>query len=96
MTATLARLYTPDLLLLLQKVTEPTPCAEDPDAWFPFPSDTKDTYAEQIKACYRCPLLFDCARYAIAHPEVQGIWGGLTEADRGQIRRGKRVVRKAV
>ena len=36
-------------------------------------------YAKQI--CNRCPLSDDCRSYASIH-DLEGIWGGTTEAER--------------
>lgn len=35
--------------------------------------------------CARCPVIMECARWAIRN-ESWGIWGGLTPAERVQIR----------
>lgn len=36
--------------------------------------------------CLQCPVLETCRDYALADPEVQGTWGGLTEGERARIR----------
>ena len=36
--------------------------------------------------CDSCPVVADCRTYALERPELAGIWGGLTENDRDQIR----------
>ena len=38
-----------------------------------------------------CPLVAECAEYAIHH-EAHGIWGGLTVRDRAAIRRQRGIV----
>jgi len=38
------------------------------------------------KACHACPLVSECAEYAIHH-ERYGFWAGLTVRDRAAIRR---------
>lgn len=35
--------------------------------------------------CARCPVRIECADYAIRSREPYGVWGGLTEEDRGRI-----------
>ena len=79
------------------------PCQDpdiDPDLFFPAtvwlrgsgPRETP-TQAAQIalaKAlCSRCPAIVPCGAWAIQHGEL-GIWGGLTEGDRGRLRRQRR------
>jgi WhiB family transcriptional regulator, redox-sensing transcriptional regulator len=61
-------------------------CAQaDPEAWFP----EKGEAAEQAKAiCAACPVLAPCRAYALARPELRGIWAGLSERERRAIRRG--------
>jgi WhiB family redox-sensing transcriptional regulator len=38
------------------------------------------------RLCRGCPVRRQCAWYALARPEITGIWGGLTDADRNRIR----------
>lgn len=40
-----------------------------------------------LQVCRRCPVRAECAAYALAIPGLEGIWGGLTEADRRRHRR---------
>lgn len=35
--------------------------------------------------CARCPVVALCAAYALAAPELYGVWGGLSEVDRRRI-----------
>jgi len=44
----------------------------------------KTEYAKQI--CAECPKLEPCRDWAVSHPDEIGIWGGLTERERIQIR----------
>jgi len=79
------------------------PCQDpdvDPDLFFPatvwlrgsVPRETP-TQAAQIalaKAlCSRCPAIAACGAWAIKHGEF-GIWGGLSEGDRGRLRKQRR------
>jgi hypothetical protein len=62
---------------------EPTPCSsDDPDHWFP----ERGTYEFSLEiaraGCFRCWMRPECAAYGLAHPEMQGIWGGLTHKQR--------------
>jgi WhiB family redox-sensing transcriptional regulator len=78
------------------------PCAEtDPDAFFTDePRDGvlsyRPTYSyenQAKKVCADCPYRLACLKYALEHPDVQGIWGGTTEKDRAGIRKGTRDLR---
>ncbi len=72
----------------------------DPDLFFPTTvwlrgSGMRElsSQAAQITAakalCSRCPAIAACGAWAIPHGEL-GIWGGLTEGDRGRLRRQRR------
>ena len=45
----------------------------------------RELAAKQV--CARCPVLAACRDYAIAAGESYGVWGGLTEEERGSHRR---------
>lgn len=60
-------------------------CAQtDPEAFFPekggSPRDAK-------KVCLACEVRTKCLEYALAHDERFGIWGGMSERERRQIKR---------
>lgn len=38
--------------------------------------------------CQNCPVLTECRVWAIADPELTGIWGGLNEDERKRLRNG--------
>jgi WhiB family transcriptional regulator, redox-sensing transcriptional regulator len=59
-------------------------CAQsDPEAWFPEPGGS----APLAKAiCRICPVQVPCLAYALDHPELRGIWGGLSERERRALR----------
>ena len=38
------------------------------------------------KACARCETRLDCLALALANPNAQGIWGGLTQTERSAHR----------
>ena len=46
------------------------------------------------KICRQCPVILECAKYALEAREPYGVWGGLSEDDRvdllGRKRRGQR------
>lgn len=56
----------------------------DADLWFPVQgASTKEARA----ICARCDVRLQCLEYALAHNERTGIWGGLTERQRRDLRR---------
>jgi WhiB family redox-sensing transcriptional regulator len=63
-------------------------CREDVDPEIFFVSD-KDPRAARLakNVCQTCPVRGDCAEYAIKRPNLFGIWGGLTDAERWKFRR---------
>jgi WhiB family redox-sensing transcriptional regulator len=72
------------------------PCAESyPDAFFtdePLEGsrvyNRKYSYEQEAKAiCKACPYMARCLEYAVKHPELVGIWGGTTEAQRKRMRK---------
>ncbi len=51
-------------------------------------TDEGKILTEQAKSlCAECPFKIECGAYAIDHPDERGVWGGLSEDDRRQIRR---------
>lgn len=60
-------------------------CRQTPAGIF-FPGRGEDT--EDAKAvCARCPVLAECRKYALAHPALHGVWGGLSVEERRHLRR---------
>lgn len=61
----------------------------DPDLFFPEgtagPALRSADEAKQL--CGRCPVQARCLSWALDHGAVFGIWGGLTEAERRDLRR---------
>ena len=59
-------------------------CAQtDPECYFPEKGgDPRDA----IAVCAQCPVRVPCAIWALTHHEA-GVWGGLTERQRTQLRR---------
>jgi WhiB family redox-sensing transcriptional regulator len=56
---------------------------EDPSVFFPRLGGTT-TKARAI--CSVCPVRQGCLEYALADPEITGVWGGMTERERRQRR----------
>jgi len=55
---------------------------EDADAvFFPLPRD-HEAIAEAKELCGWCPVRRDCLNYALENALKEGIWGGLTQAER--------------
>jgi WhiB family transcriptional regulator, redox-sensing transcriptional regulator len=60
-------------------------CAQtDPEAFYPEKGDQAKT-AKMI--CAQCPVKSECLEYSLARDERFGIWGGLSERDRREIRK---------
>jgi WhiB family redox-sensing transcriptional regulator len=65
---------------------------EDVDLFFP--AGHRGEFAAQVEEakeiCRACPVREACLLDAINKPEKYGIWGGLDELERGQLRRNDR------
>ena len=55
----------------------------DPEIFFPV---NMEQQRAATKICFDCPVRILCANYAIDTVQEFGVWGGLTEADRKQLR----------
>lgn len=42
-----------------------------------------------VRNCAGCPVLTKCLSFAMADPDLTGVWGGTTTAQRVAYRRGK-------
>lgn len=64
----------------------------DPDLFFPISltsaSETQISWAKSH--CARCAVRRECSDFALDHPDVQGIWGGLTDNERRNLRRSRK------
>jgi WhiB family redox-sensing transcriptional regulator len=54
----------------------------DPEIWF-----TNALQHQAVKICRTCPLVSACAEYALKHQIEYGVWGGLTEQNRKDLRK---------
>jgi WhiB family redox-sensing transcriptional regulator len=54
-----------------------------PDGERPPQRDARETRAKAI--CGGCPVIHQCAAYAIRYSERYGIWGGLSERERAAL-----------
>jgi hypothetical protein len=62
----------------------------NPNLWFPEKGNTRD--AEMAKEiCLACPVRDDCLADAMIRGEEFGIWGGVSQRGREQLRRDGRV-----
>lgn len=61
-------------------------CAQtDPEIFFP---EQGASSRSAKRVCMACPVRADCLAHALAVGERYGIWGGLSERERRQERRG--------
>lgn len=63
--------------------------AEDPELFFPLGSAGPESERQSRQAkevCARCMVRFDCLEFAVVNGETEGIWGGMTPAERLRIR----------
>lgn len=58
----------------------------DPEAWFDEHHESSHRKLA-ISICNTCKHQTECAAYAIVRPDIVGIWGGTTTADRERIRK---------
>lgn len=64
-------------------------CAEiDPDLWFPEKGHYSDAFTAK-RICYQCPVQAECLEYALANPDLLGVWGGATVNERRLLRCGQ-------
>jgi WhiB family transcriptional regulator, redox-sensing transcriptional regulator len=57
-----------------------------PDGELPTVRRQRERAAVQV--CASCPVAAQCLAHALTQPELFGVWGGTTEADRAAARRG--------
>jgi len=68
------------------------PCSNAPDLFFPDNTDPVNSAQINIQHAVRmckesCPIMNECATYAIRYDEEFGVWGGLTAAQRRRLRK---------
>lgn len=57
-----------------------------PDDWHPSEHKARTVPALlAVAACMECEVRRDCLSYAVRHPGLDGIWGGLTPAQRTRL-----------
>lgn len=64
-------------------------CAQiDPDYWFP---EKGAAVPAAKRVCARCPVQQECLETAMENDERFGVWGGLSESERRQLRRARKL-----
>lgn len=64
----------------LTATTSDLPCrTTDPEIFF---STSSTDRAHAVALCRGCPIQQPCAQHALDNPELRGVWGGTTTADR--------------
>ena len=63
----------------------------DPDLWFPEDDPWQAQRAKQL--CQACPVLAECAEYAIHRYIPHGVWGGMSADDRRNYRQRHGIVK---
>ena len=58
----------------------------DPEIFFPG-SKTETANEPALQACRWCPVKEQCREFALAHPGLFGVWGGLTQNERDRLHR---------
>ncbi len=79
------QLPTPDLLLGRPSWHTDALCRGQGAALFV--RGAKADYGRLREVCAVCPVREECLEVALADPELQGLWGGATDAERRQMRR---------
>ncbi|MFF8467940.1 WhiB family transcriptional regulator [Streptomyces griseus] len=61
----------------------------DPEMWFPKGTDAVSMADEQEakETCRHCPVMETCRQWALETRQDHGVWGGLSERDRYNLRR---------
>ena len=60
--------------------------SNDPEAWFPQPTAAL-SILDVKESCFGCPVMYACAQYALTTEQEHGVWGGLSEQQRKEIRK---------
>jgi WhiB family transcriptional regulator, redox-sensing transcriptional regulator len=66
--------------------------SEDPELFFPIgAAGAARKQVERAKAiCRRCPVIETCLEWSLATAQDAGVWGGMSEEERRDIRRARR------
>lgn len=60
---------------------------EDPELFFPLGEDglSRGQIERARAVCHRCPVIHACASWALLNAEYDGVWGGMTAAERRSL-----------
>ena len=70
-------------------MSDGTCATTDPELWFP-ELDSLWRVREAKNICEKCPVKKECLEYALVNGFKEGIWGGLSPAERNRLSKGKR------
>lgn len=62
------------------------------DLFFPEASGITEQAKRAKAVCARCPVRAECREYAMAHKEIQGVWGGTSLYERRLLRKAAKEV----
>lgn len=62
----------------------------DPDLFYP---NRGDSTQDAKRVCRACEVDQECLEYALANREKLGIWGGMSERERREVRRERAMLR---
>jgi WhiB family redox-sensing transcriptional regulator len=67
---------------------EPLACTECPEAFFPYGygREYRGEIEEARALCAACPVREMCLAWAVARPELDGIWAATTPPERRRLR----------
>ena len=62
---------------------------EDPELFFPVGTSGPALLqiAEAKTVCRRCPVVSECLTWALESGQADGVWGGMSEAERRTLKR---------
>ena len=77
-----------EVLRLAIELRGPVPCqlSPVPQAWDYDSASSRLLADVAASGCDRCPVRGECLLYALARPEADGVWGGLTPPERQALR----------
>jgi len=71
------------------------PCqTTDPEVWFDNKDDGHMNYNVAKRFCNQCPVINECAKYALEAEEPFGVWGGLSARERDKMIGARNRIRK--
>lgn len=64
-------------------------CQQVPAEFFPNKGD-REAAETAKRVCKLCPVIAECLEYALSHDEWAGVWGGMSERQRRELKRARR------